>query len=320
MKAGSVLRNCVGSARELPTISDLSAATKILEQVHEIARGSSSREFLTLCSESSIFVAKAISHMPSSSKNSAGGDAVTKIYSGTLKDCITKKGSHIHPSFVAEFIQRQPAQAWALRDQIVSYGRQEKDSGVNDHNQMEALSLAGALSRHLAVISQTVPASEVESWLANARSMLYTILEHQSADDAAWQAPRIKDVIKTTIQMARHSKAVLKTNEALASAWDAPAAHSIGERLARTERLRNNSSVHTLFNQLELLISPAAQAAQAQKREAKQQAKKRRREGQGEGEATAPAAEAVTKGKVKPNGAAKAKTAESKSKKRKVDA
>jgi DNA polymerase phi len=273
-KAGAVLQSRVVSHKEVPVIEtkDVEVAGAALEAIHEIARGAASKEFLALCSHCSVFVSKALAHanMPSSSsKTGAPVEVVARTYAASLKEVMTKKNSRLHTSFISDLVQRQPEQAWSLRDDIVKYANGE---GVNDHQQADAFNLMSAMAKRLTVISQTNDVAQVKAWIMSARKVLYDVLEKESSDSGTWQAPRIKDVIKTALQIARFSKPVLA--DEFAAAWGGDAAAALGEKLSQTKRLQNNASVRMLYGQFELFVSPSAQAAQLKRKEEK---KKRRR-------------------------------------------
>ena len=220
-----------------------------------------------------MFVSKALAHanMPSSSsKTGAPVEVVARTYAASLKEVMTKKNSRLHTSFISDLVQRQPEQAWSLRDDIVKYANGE---GVNDHQQADAFNLMSAMAKRLTVISQTNDVAQVKAWIMSARKVLYDVLEKESSDSGTWQAPRIKDVIKkTALQIARFSKPVLA--DEFAAAWGGDAAAALGEKLSQTKRLQNNASVRMLYGQFELFVSPSAQAAQLKRKEEK---KKRRR-------------------------------------------
>jgi DNA polymerase phi len=277
-KAGAILQGRVAGNKEVPVVEDVESAGSVLTAIHDIARGSPSREFLGLCSNCSVYVTKAIAHMPSSSRQPAGAavEIVTKTYAASLKEVMTKKNSRLHISFISDLIARQPLQAWPLRRDVLKYAGGE---GVNDHQQTEAFDLMTAIGKQLTVVSQSVDASEVKDWIAGARKVLYGVLEKESSDDGSWQAPRVNKVIKTALQIARFSKAVLKTSEEVASVWESDKTAELGRKLLQTKRMQNNGSVRTLFGQFELSVSPAAQAAQQRRKDEKKDKKRRRQDG-----------------------------------------
>jgi DNA polymerase phi len=268
-KAKAILLRRFGNAVEVPVIEDVEAAKKTLEAIHNTARRTSSKEVGKACSNVSIFMAKAFNL----SQSEGAASAVTEIYRASLKDFLSRKTSKLSPTFFQAYLERQPLQAWALRDDILRYARGD---AVNDFHYLSALNLLSAVAKQFSNVVKAGEKESVEAYVEDCRKVLYEALETKGSAAGSWNAPRVKEVIKACLQMARLSQVVFDTPQKLAQAWSVEDLRNIDLTLRQTERLANNGSVFTLLGQFLLLVDPQAKEAQAAKKQQKQADKKRK--------------------------------------------
>ena len=268
-KAKAILVRRFDKAVEVPTIVDVDAAKKILEEIHNTARRTPSKEVGKACSSVSIFMAKAFNQ----SQASGAGSAVAEVYKASLKDFLTRKNSKLSPSFFQDYLQRQPLHAWALREDILGYA---KGDAVNDFHYLSALNLLSAVAKQFSNVVKAGEKESVESYVEECRKVLYEALETKGSATGTWNAPRVKEVIKACLQMARLSQVVFDTPEKLAAAWSVEDLRNIELTLRQTERLAGTNSVFTLLSQLLLLVDPKAKESRAAQKQQKQADRKRK--------------------------------------------
>lgn len=265
-KSANVLTRRFEKSDSVPAVTDVAAVSEILDEIHRIARSAPNKEIAKLCSQCSIAVAKSLAHSQQS-------NTVVAAYQTSLKDYMTKKTSKLAPSFINDLLARQPVQAWAIRGDLVRYAGGE---AVNAFHIEEALNMLAALSKQLAALSKTVEADEINAFIVDCQKVIYDSLEKVADGSLSWNANRVKEAIKTALQVARHSSAVLDTPEAIAEAWDVERLRKLQASLEQAASVKNTPSVFTLLSQLALAVDPEAKKAQAARKQEKQQAKKRK--------------------------------------------
>ncbi|KAJ9097368.1 hypothetical protein QFC19_006836 [Naganishia cerealis] len=316
-KASGILNKRFDKATDIPTVTDMDAARQTLQSIHTAAITAPTKDFARVCSHCSISVAKAVAQA-THGKASADADPVLDTYRETLKTFMTKKTTKLPESFLAEFLQRQPEQAWSLRDDLLRYAG--KDS-VNAYHQLSAFTLLTQLSKHLANFVKVQPVEEVAAFVKQAATHLYDALSLGVSAKGDWNANRIKEFIKAGIQIARYSHAVFTTPEALAQAWDVERLRGLQREIEGTERLKNTPSVHTIMKQFAMAIDPEVKAAQQSKKQEKQAARKRKLEEKTQGKSTGETAEVQPAKKAKTaSGATSKKSPSTKKPKKAVQA
>lgn len=270
-KAKAILLRRFDKNDDVPTIKDVQAARKTLEAVHNTARRASSKEVVKACSNVSVHITKAMNQ----SGQKGAASAATDVYRESLKDCMTRKSSKLPATFISDYIQRQPILGWALRGDILNYA---KGDGVNDFHYLSALTLLSAVAKQFANLVKAGEKDSVASFVKDCRAALYETLETKGSATGKWNAPRLKEVIKSALQVARFSQVVYDTPETLAQAWSVEDLRNIQLTLGQTERLANTPSVFKMLTQLSLLVDPQAKAASNAKKDQKQADRKRKRE------------------------------------------
>ncbi|GHJ85594.1 hypothetical protein NliqN6_1996 [Naganishia liquefaciens] len=304
-KAAGILNKRFDKMVDIPIVTESEAAREILQIIHSAAITAPTKEFARVCSHCSIAVAKAVAQAPSETVSSEN-DPVLATYRETLKTFMTKKSTKLPESFLAEFLQRQPEQAWALREDLLRYAG--KDS-INAYHQLSAFTLLTHMAKQLANLIKNHSAEDVASFVRQTAASLYDALAYGVSSEGNWNANRIKEVIKSAIQIARYSHVVFTTPDSLAQAWDVERLRSIHVAIQDAERLKNTPSVLTLMKQFAMAIDPQVKAAQQSKKQEKQAARKRKLEEKTQQKATEdPVIEAPAK-KAKTSAVKKSKKA-----------
>lgn len=273
-KASGILNKRFDKMVDVPVVTDFGAAKEILQTIHTAAITAPTKDIARVCSHCSIAVAKAVAQA-SSSAITTDNDPVLVTYRETLKTFMTKKSTKLPESFLAEFLQRQPEQAWFLREDLLRYAGQDS---VNAYHQLSAFTLLTQLSKQMANLVKTHPVEDVGSFVRQTATSLYDALTLGISSEGNWNANRIKEVIKSAIQIARYSHAVFTTPDSLAQAWNVERLRSLHLAIQETERLKNTPSVLTLMKQFAMAIDPQIKAAQQSKKQEKQAARKRKLE------------------------------------------
>lgn len=268
-KAKAILSRRFDKSEAVPVLTEIENVKQILESVHKTAQRS--KEVGKACSTVSIFISKSFhqSDLPGAS------EAVTEIYKASLKDLMTRKNSKLSPTFIQDYISRQVAPGWTLREDVLNYAKGEE---VNDFHHVTALTLLSAVAKQFSNLVKAGHKEEVALFVESCRKVLYEALETKASAEGTWNAPRVKEVIKACLQIARFSQSIYNTPAALATAWSVEDLRNLNASLKQTERLKNTPSVLTLMAQLMLLVDPEAKAASVAKKQQKQADKKRKLE------------------------------------------
>lgn len=144
-KATGILRSRIGKAKELPASIAKDEAAEVLQELHSRARKAPSADVLTTLSSCSIFVARALHH---------GGEdePVVRAYRESLIDFVTRKASRLNTQFFQDFVRRQVAVAWALRDDLVEVA----GNAVNAYRQCQVFLLLHSLIKELPQLVKSV--------------------------------------------------------------------------------------------------------------------------------------------------------------------
>lgn len=279
-KASSILRLRIDKAKEIPSSLDTGTGSKVLKEIHEMARKSNSTEFSNLLSGCSTFVSRSLD-------SSGSIQPVIDTYSTTLKEFMTQKHTLLHASFVIQYIRRHPVRAWPLHSTIAEY--LVPGSAVNTYRQVQAYEILAVLAPHLAAIAKsqntTSSTEEVAAFVTTVAESFYAILRKAGAesekDKDSWNAQRLKEVVKAMLAVGRGSKSA-------GVAWETKKLQGVVEEL-KGGRVGGMKGVMGMLVQLVAVVGGGSQAS---KGEGKGNAKK----GKGKGKATTTAEATVVNG------------------------
>lgn len=245
-KAAGVLRTRVAKATHAPSNVSDEKAKEILAEIHRQAQRAANAEFSALCSSASLFVARA-----------APGPALD-AYRATLTDFMTRKGSEVRPSFVAEYIRRHPAKAWSLAPDLVKLVA-PGGSGVNAYRQTQGYTFLGALFQQVPQLVKAgdVAQADAEKVIRQAASDVYATLEAAatSTDAKEWKADRLKEVVKFALQLARAAKTL--AGDKAAELLDVKRLATVTEQIKAGQRTKEMKSIHQLLQQLAAVLGAA---------------------------------------------------------------
>lgn len=236
-KASSLIRKVFGKPKDLPVITDATAAQEVLTSIHDMARKTYSGEFTLLCSIGSIFVARAMD------SSSTGSKQVVEVYQKTMEEYMTHKATMLHATFLSDYFKRHPLRAWPLHSALVPFLYPGKP--VNIYRQNIAYELLSHLAPRLPEIHQTQP-KQVDSMIPKVIDAFYATLAEAQNDDA-WKSDKVKDFLKPVLAFARATKSV-------GYEWDMEKLDQAREGV-KSGRLANLGSVTSLLNQLRAVAS-----------------------------------------------------------------
>ncbi|WWD16543.1 hypothetical protein CI109_100970 [Kwoniella shandongensis] len=274
-KAAGILRSRFNKPKDVPSSADVDVAAELLTQIHEMAQKAPSAEFSNLCSVCSLFVSRAIDASTDSSDKSSATESspVVESYRKTLADFMTRKSSLVHPAFVLDFVKRFPLRAFGLHDDLTNYV--QPGVGVNAYRQTQAYTMLQTLSQHLPVISKSgsVSSDEISTFVGKAAEQVYATLEsaaststststtkegEKSTGAGAWNASRLKDVVKFALQLARSSKSI-------GVKWDLERVKVVGDTFANGEKTKEMKGVRSMWSQLESILGGGGNAKKDKK-------------------------------------------------------
>lgn len=129
-KAKGILRSRIGKSKDVPSGVDAEQALTVLTDLHIRARKVHSSDLLATLSQSSIYIAKILIQVDAEK-------SLVQVYSQSLADFVTRKGSALNTSFFQDFIRRHPAIAWSLRGYLIDLS----SKSVNAYRQLQVFKL-----------------------------------------------------------------------------------------------------------------------------------------------------------------------------------
>ncbi|KAI7872535.1 DNA polymerase phi-domain-containing protein [Spinellus fusiger] len=120
------IKNKISKQKEYPSHCE-DAIFDVLQAVHDFAHQSSSKEIAEVANNLSLYLRRCLfggadSEITAlSEKKQKELTRFNDIYSESLKQYMTKKTSHFHPSMIISLLQRFPLSSWSLIESIVVY-------------------------------------------------------------------------------------------------------------------------------------------------------------------------------------------------------
>ncbi|KAH7340489.1 DNA polymerase phi-domain-containing protein [Rhizoctonia solani] len=253
-KTTGILRARIAKAKEVPIDGfDKEATIEDLRGLHELARKTPIPE-LSPCS---IYLSKVLQ----------GDPQVLEVYRASIEDFARRKNSKLSPAFLKEYILRQTAHAWELREHII--GQTVSGAAVNVYRQMQAWQLLQTLLSQVTPLCQEAPMVEqLFSFIPLVRDSLYKALTTacEQTEHSANTA-QVKDLLKIGLQAVRLTRKTARPTDSISSSWDAVAFENVKEQLANSDRFKGSPSIQSLAKQmLSLLVPPNTEAAPGAKK------------------------------------------------------
>ncbi|KAI9023102.1 DNA polymerase phi-domain-containing protein [Phycomyces nitens] len=119
------LKNKFSKMTECPANYDEETIFNVLQAVHDFARQASSKELSETANNLSLYLRRCIlggaDVEVTAEDKKKEQTRFLEIYSASLKEYMTKKSSHFHPSMITNLLQRFPLSSWPLLDSLVAY-------------------------------------------------------------------------------------------------------------------------------------------------------------------------------------------------------
>jgi DNA polymerase phi len=268
-KTAGILRSRIGKLKDIPTSGfDESNVAEDLQSLHEIARKMAVPE-VSACS---IYLSRVLQ----------GSEKVLDLYRASIDDFVARKNSKLAPAFLKDFVVRQIAYAWELREHII--GKCVPDVAVNVYRQMQLWGLVQTmLSQITPLVSgcfndfreymlmpgfQAQQPSLVDEFFAFVpllRDALYNTLRSACQQtEHAPNATQAKELIKIGLQAVRLTRKLARPSDALDSCWDAAEFGEVKKDLASSDRFKSSPAIQTSAKQFASLLEPAAGSQNAQ--------------------------------------------------------
>jgi len=168
-------------------------------------------------------------------------------YRASLTDFATRKASPLQPSFILDFVRRQPHAAWQLRDDFV----QLTDKAVNVYRKCQMFQLLQPLLNQIVVAAGEN--SEVPEFMRSLRYAIFTTITDACDDADSLSASQVKDLLKLSLLGVRQTKRVTTDPTDLQAIWDVPGLISLSEKLG-SSRFKTATSLQALCKQLQAVI------------------------------------------------------------------
>ncbi|KAH9842530.1 DNA polymerase phi-domain-containing protein [Rhodofomes roseus] len=248
-KATGILRSRVGKAKELPSSVDKDEAAEVLQELHSRARKAPSADVLATLSACTMYVARALHHV--------GEDApIVRAYQESLVDFVTRKASRLNTQFLQDFVRRQVAVAWALRDDLLDV----TSKAVNAYRQCQVFLLIHALVKELPQLGDESKA-DVLAFLPKLRTALIDVIS-QACDEseASLTAAQIKELFKLALLAVRHMRRTNASAEELLVVWDPQSWNDLSTKLAANPRLMSSTALQTSCKEIIRAVGESAKS------------------------------------------------------------
>ncbi|CAE6491505.1 unnamed protein product [Rhizoctonia solani] len=252
-KTTGILRTRIAKAKDVPTSGfDKEATLEDLRSLHELARKAPVPE-LSPCS---IYISKVFQGEP----------RVLEVYRTSIEDFARRKNSKLPPAFLKEYILRQTAHAWELREHIVE--QTVAGVAVNVYRQMQVWQLLQTLLSQVTPLCQEAPMIEqLFSLIPLIRDSLYkTMTTACEQTEHSANTAQVKELLKIALQAVRLSRKIARPTDSVSASWDVSAFKKVQEQLASSDRFKGSSAIQSSAKQMLSLLTPPKDAPVAKKR------------------------------------------------------
>ena len=156
-KAAKLLRQIVSGRKDSPAPEDPQSALDALEELHVVSQTVDSADLATLCSQTSIYLAKAALASPAADAGTSA--SIAKLFGDSFELYLSKKNSktRVQPALTIEFGRRLPTCAWPLFKTVVALAG-GAETAVNAYRRMQAFEVAQALlTSYAALVRSSLP-------------------------------------------------------------------------------------------------------------------------------------------------------------------
>ncbi|KAG9125256.1 DNA-directed DNA polymerase, partial [Ceratobasidium sp. 392] len=243
-KTTGILRSRIGKLKDAPASGvDQASVIEDLKSLHDIARKTATPE-VSACS---LYLSRVL----------RGNEQMLEVYRASIDDFTSRKNSKLAPAFLKDFVVRQIAYAWRLRQHIAE--KCVPGAGVNVYRQMQMWGLIQSMLSQIAPLAKQPPITdEIFAFIPLVRDALYkTLISACQQTDHALNANQTKELLKIGLQAARLASKLARASDDLEACWDTSAFEEVRQRLASSDRFKSSPAVQTLAKQFASLLTPA---------------------------------------------------------------
>ncbi|KDN51531.1 hypothetical protein RSAG8_00076, partial [Rhizoctonia solani AG-8 WAC10335] len=189
-----------------------------------------------------------------------------KVYRTSIEDFARRKNSKLPPAFLKEYLLRQTAHAWELREHIVE--QTVAGVAVNVYRQMQVWQLLQTLLSQVTPLCQEAPMIEqLFSLIPLIRDSLYkTMTTACEQTEHSANTAQVKELLKIALQAVRLSRKIARPTDSISASWDVSAFKKVQEQLASSDRFKGSSAIQSSAKQMLSLLTPPKDAPVAKKR------------------------------------------------------
>lgn len=249
-KAAGILRRRIVKSKDVPIIPQDMSAKPAIDSIHNLARKARSADFSALCSSCSIFIARGC--FVAATILSPKADVVTNAYSETFADFATRTACALHPKFILDYLHRFPIQSWKLYNELCSHAM--PDTSLNTYRQLQTFDMLRAISQSMGVVAKSVDSKFIRDMVKRASRGVLDSLNDTANPSAAWNAARLKDLVKFALHLARFTKLALP-EDTISDLWDMERLAEITVKVKTVDHTKNMKGLHSLLQQLATVLS-----------------------------------------------------------------
>jgi DNA polymerase phi len=145
-RAKSLIKSRIGKLKDVPPAVDTEQLTKVLGELHSLARKARSSDVCAILNHCSSYLVRVLLH-------AGQEESVRDIYAQSLKDFITRKNSPLNTNFFQDFFRLHAASAWGLRDVLLGLTK----NSVNVYRHFQVFHLCQVLISQLPATVSFVP-------------------------------------------------------------------------------------------------------------------------------------------------------------------
>jgi len=237
-KATGILRSRIGKAKEVSSSVDQEQLSTVLEELHSRARKAPSTDVLTTLNQCSLYVSRALIH-------AGHTDDVLNAYRRSLVDFATRKASRLNTNFLQDFIRRNPAKAWEIRDNLLDATR----TAINGYRQSQVFQLIAALINQLSVLDDKTAGPLI--FMPQLREAILDVASKACEGETATLSPaHLKEVLKLATSAVRQTKRVSTSPADVATIWNPSDWESLSTKLAASDTFKSVTGLQNLCKQV----------------------------------------------------------------------
>ncbi|KAG1891307.1 DNA polymerase phi-domain-containing protein [Suillus subluteus] len=224
-KARGILNNRLAKLKDPLQEVDQEYAETILDELHTRARKAHSSDALATLSHCSLFICRVLTNLGCE-------NSVLRLYRESIADFMTRKASSLNITFFKDFITRNPALGWRLRDDVLD----TSPKAINAYRKCQAFQLLNTI---LTLSTSAGDSQDVLSFILKLHTSVLHFIDSACDDQVSLSAAQIKDLFKLVMLGVRQAS---KVGSSIQNVWDPGAWRTLHGRLVASKRFAVLSS------------------------------------------------------------------------------